>query len=161
MSNKPSWKNCKDCCKATLSYPSNEVHRISQENQLSCGSQMRELQGTINLSTLCKKCIIITPCSVCKQIISTSNNHKSGKNSIKLEISNFNEEPICSECKNIQCYRCGEEGNIKTWYGWIMCEECGMALCNKCNGECDNPCLKCERPCDNDCNCSDDDYSED
>ena len=148
MSNKPSWKNCKDCCKATLSYPSNEVHRISQENQLSCGSQMRELQGTINLSTLCDKCIIITPCSVCKKNISKND-------TIRMEISNFNEEPICTECKNIQCYRCGEEGYIKTWYGWIMCEECGMDLCNKCNGECDNPCEKCKSPCDN-CSCSDD-----
>jgi hypothetical protein len=153
MSSQPDWKKCEDCCKATLSYDSNEVDRISQENQLSCGSQMRELQGTINLSTLCDKCIIITPCSVCKKIISTPHKYTGG--TIRMEISNFNEEPICTECKNIQCYRCGEEGYIKTWHDWIMCEECGMALCNNCDGECDHPCQKCERPCDN-CSCSED-----
>jgi hypothetical protein len=112
-----------------------------------------ELQGTINLSTLCDKCIIITPCSVCKKIISTPHKYTGG--TIRMEISNFNEEPICTECKNIQCYRCGEEGYIKTWHDWIMCEECGMALCNNCDGECDHPCQKCERPCDN-CSCSED-----
>jgi hypothetical protein len=37
MSSQPDWKKCEDCCKATLSYDSNEVDRISQENQLSCG----------------------------------------------------------------------------------------------------------------------------
>jgi hypothetical protein len=152
MSNQPNWKNCKDCRAARLPYPCEEVEKISRKNQLSCGSQMRELEGTINLSTLCDKCIIITPCSVCKKNISS--NH-----TIRMEISNFNEEPICTECKNIQCHRCGEEGDIKTWYDWIMCEECGMALCNNCNGECDNPCQKCKSPCDN-CSCSDDEEDE-
>ena len=169
ISNEPSWRNCKDCCEATLTYPSEEVDRIAQENQLSCGSQFRELQGTINLATLCNKCILITPCSVCKKIVSTqqgdsenckeesegedNNSYESG-HTIRLEISNYNQEPICSECKNIQCYRCGEDGYEKTWYGLIICEVCGKALCNICGGECNNPCSQCERPCDNDCNCS-------
>jgi len=170
MSNEPSWKNCKDCCKATISYPSEEYERISRNNQISCGSQNRELQGTMNLATLCDKCIKITPCSICKKIVLTQEGEEDkevdesmGHKNI-LEISNYNEEPICSDCKNIQCYRCGEEGDIKTWYGWIMCEECGMSLCNNCDGECNNPCPNCERPCDNDCDCSEekeDDEGED
>ena len=158
MSNEPSWKNCKDCCEAILPYPSKEVDGIARENQLSCGSQIRELQGTINLATLCDKCIIITPCSVCKKIVSTQK--KKSRHTIRIEISNYNQEPICSKCKNIQCYRCGEEGYEKTWYGWIMCEECGMALCNICGGECDNPCSQCERPCDNKCDCSEEEEEE-
>ena len=91
----PSWKNCKDCCEARLSYPTDEARDIIKSQNLSCGSQLRELQGTINLSTLCSKCIIITPCSVCKQIILTKD--EEGAN--RLEISNWDKEPICAECK--------------------------------------------------------------
>jgi len=150
MPSEPSWKNCKDCCEARLPYPREEVRSIIRSQNLSSGSQIRELEGTINLSTLCSKCIIITPCSVCKEIILKK--EEEGAN--RLEISNFDKEPICSLCKNSQCYRCGGEGDIKTWYGWIMCEDCSMELCNNCGGECEHPCSACEKPCDWDCSCS-------
>ena len=95
-------------------------------------------------SPFCEKCSKSTPsCSVCK------------KQSATLEKSHYNDKPICAECKSLQCYRCGEEGYLKTWYKWVMCEECGMELCNKCNGECDKPCKTCAKPCDN-CSCYDD-----
>lgn len=164
MSAKPSWMNCEDCCKSERPLPFKEIERIAKENGFSSGSQYRELISTVDLSTLCEKCIVITPCSVCKEIIpkvedTDCDSSEDDSVSIKLEMSNYNKEPICSTCKNIQCYRCGEEGYEKTWYGWIMCEECGMELCNKCGGECDDPCSNCERPCDN-CNCSDEEEDE-
>jgi len=127
-----SWKTCKDCFKERKPFVTNEI--------LSSGSQLRELYGTLEL-LLCDKCSAITPCSVCNTISNTT------------DLSNWNQKPICTTCKDIQCYRCGEEGYEKTWYGWIMCEECAMELCNKCGGECENPCSNCERPCDN-CSCS-------
>ena len=46
-------ENCKDCCKATFPCPYEEIDRITRENQFRCGSQTRELQGTIHLSTFC------------------------------------------------------------------------------------------------------------
>jgi hypothetical protein len=52
MPSEPSWKNCKDCCEARLSYPADEVSSIIRSQNLTCGSQLRELEGTINLSTL-------------------------------------------------------------------------------------------------------------
>jgi hypothetical protein len=130
-------KPCEDCSKA-------ENFPQLKEHQFTTGSQFRELYGAINLRRFCDKCL--KPCSVCKKTVQHPH----------LEVSNYNGEPICSECKVNQCYRCGEEGEIKTWYEWTMCETCAMELCNTCGGECDKPCSKCERPCDN-CYCSDDD----
>jgi hypothetical protein len=156
MNPTPSWKSCEDCCKARADIPHNQLNKIANINNLSCGSQYRELYGTVNLSTLCNKCISITPCSVCKKIIPDADED------VRLEISHWNEEPICTTCKDRQCYRCGEEGYEKTWYGWALCEECGMVLCNNCDGEeCNEPCSKCERPCDYDCSCSEDEDEED
>jgi hypothetical protein len=167
----PSWKNCKDCCEARLPYPTEEIRSIIRRENLTTGCGLRELEATINLSTLCSNCIITTPCSVCKENVSTQ---KEGSN--RLEISNWDEEPICAKCKKTQCYRCGNDngnecdGNcdscdcdcaqLKTWWGWVMCEECGMELCNVCRGECEHPCSVCEKPCDADCGCSEDSGSE-
>ena len=162
MPPEPSWKNCKDCCEARLPYPTEEIREIIRRENLTTGGGVRELEGTINLSTLCVKCTKITPCSVCKEIVLTQK--ETGCN--RLEISNWNKEPICAECKKIQCYRCGNYNDndcnqLKTWWGWIMCEDCGMELCNKCCGECQHPCSACEKPCDADCGCSDGSGSED
>ena len=170
MPPEPSWKNCKDCCEARLPYPTEEIREIIRRENLTTGGGLRELEGTINLSTLCDKCIKITPCSVCKEIVLTQ---KEGCN--RLEISNWNKEPICAECKKTQCYRCGNYNNndcdgncdgcdcdqLKTWWGWVMCEDCGMELCNVCRGECEHPCSSCEKPCDADCGCSEGSGSED
>lgn len=165
MPSEPSWKNCKDCCEARLPYPTEEIQNIIKSNSITTGCGMRELQDTINLSTLCDKCIKITPCSVCKEIVLTQKETEEGCN--RLEISNWNKEPICAECKKTQCYHCGsangggEEGDIKTWWGWVMCEDCGMELCNICDGECEHPCEACGVACDRDCDCSEGSVSED
>lgn len=165
MSNEPSWKSCEDCKNAKKPWPTKQLQTIAKQQHFSCGSQYRELYGTVNLSTLCDKCIVKTPCSICKKIIPFEDDsdcecdeldeyEDEDYKKVHLEISHWNEEPICTTCKELQCYRCGEEGYEKTWYGWTICEDCGMDLCNNCGGECDEPCLKCERPCDYDCSCS-------
>ena len=153
-----TWRNCEDCCKAKRPWPYKLLERIAKENNFICGSQYRELNSTVNLSRLCDKCIIITPCSLCNTIILKSDLECDKElddedNPIRLEISNWNEEPICTICKEVQCYRCGEEGYEVTWYGWVICEECSMTTCNTCGGECDKPCSNCKNPCDN-CMCS-------
>ena len=166
MSIKPSWKDCEDCCNAEKPYPHEKMEKLAKAQGLSTGSGYRELVGTVNLSTLCEKCILVTPCSSCKKILSDIEDDSSDEEeeeeheedhdkSITMEISNFDEEPICSKCIKKQCSDCGEDGGfIKTWYGSIICEECSMKRCNMCGGgECNNPCSNCERSCDYECDC--------
>ena len=159
MTSKPAWKNCQDCVKAKLPWPHKELNQIAKQQGFSCGSEYRELNGTVNLETLCDKCILTTPCSVCGELIPKPNRlvrSEEGWERNTLAISNYNSEPICVKCKTVQCYRCGEEGDLKSWHGWTICYDCGMELCNMCGGECNKPCANCGTPCDNDCPCSTD-----
>ena len=161
MSTKPSWKDCEDCCNAEKPYPHEKMEKLAKAQGLSTGSAYRELVGTVNLQTLCEKCILITPCSVCNKILSDIEDDSSDEEeeeedddaSITMEISNFDQEPICSKCIKKQCSDCGEDGGfIKTWYGSIICEECSMRLCNECGGgECTKRCPICDRSCDYGC----------
>ena len=73
------------------------------------------------------------------------------------EESDFNQQPICTECKETQCYKCGySQAQDTTWHGKIICEDCCNHWCNACGdyeGGCDQRCPACSAPCDAECEC--------
>lgn len=153
---------CDDCKSAKNPWPTEKIQEIISRQHLSTGSQMRELYSTVNLQTLCDNCITKIPCSVCKFIIERNeeDSDSDDEESVLMEISEWNDEPICSECKERQCYKCGqlydeEDEPQQTWFGWTICENCSSEYCNNCESTCDRPCSKCEAPCDASCGCTD------
>jgi hypothetical protein len=139
---------CDDCKQAQRPVTQEQLDRA---RRVGCS----ELYLDICTDAFCAKCQQEKLCSLCEKGLKELSGEES--ESITMEISEYDGKPVCSICKETQCYKCGDEGGYETtWHGKQICEECGFNWCNRCGdyeGGCDDRCPHCDAPCDADCEC--------